>query len=140
MEIRKLDFNNVEMKSKIHESEFLKEFLKEELFNVLKNEELRSNNLYVYKSYIYEKEEYIEIGIYIINTSKKDILVKSLPLVITCGENKINKVLHVEEEIKTAQAVFKELRIKKILLEEFYDLNSFEINIGNLNNLESMNQ
>ena len=36
MEIRKLDFNNVEMKSKIHESEFLKEFLKEELFNVLK--------------------------------------------------------------------------------------------------------
>lgn len=136
MEIRKLDFNNVEMKSKIHESEFLKEFLKHELFDVLKDKELRSNNLYIYKSYIYEKEDYIEIGIYIINTSKKDILVKSVPLVVTCGENKINKVLHVEEEIKTAQAVFKELRIKKILLEEFYDLNSFEINIGNLNNLE----
>ena len=30
MEIRELDFNNMEMKSKIHESEFLKEFLKEE--------------------------------------------------------------------------------------------------------------
>ena len=92
MEIRKLDFNNVEMKSKIHESEFLKEFLKHELFDVLKDKELRSNNLYIYKSYIYEKEEYVEIGIYIINTSKKDILVKSVPLVVTCGENQENLI------------------------------------------------
>lgn len=89
MEIRKLDFNNVEMKSKIHESEFLKEFLKHELFDVLKDKELRSNNLYIYKSYIYEKEEYVEIGIYIINTSKKDILVRTTPVISSCSLNSL---------------------------------------------------
>ena len=136
MEIRELDFNDVSIKTGIHESEFLKKFLKKELSKVLQDKELRSNKLYIYRSYVYEKEEYIEIGVYIINTSTKNIFIKLLPIIVVNGEEKINKVLEVQEDIKPEQAVFKELKVNKSSLKNNYILDDFEVLISNLNNLE----
>ena len=136
MEFRKLDFNDIEIKTGVHESEFLKEFLKDELSRVLKHKELKNNKLYIYKSYVYEKEEYIEFGVYIINTSEKDIFIKTLPLAISDGKEKVNKALEVQENIKIGQAIFRELKVNKSLISYDFNLDDLEVLISNLNSLE----
>ena len=59
-----------------------------------------------------------------------------MPLTVISCENKINKVLDVQEDIKIGQALFRELKINKSLLKDYYILNDFEVLINNLNSLE----
>lgn len=136
MEFRELDLSDIEIKTGIHESAFLKNFLEDEFLAILKNEELKNNKLYIYKSYIYEKKEYIEIGVYIINTSEKNVFIKSLPLTITNNEHQINQSLDIQDEIGAGQALFRELKIDRYLLNDNYMLDNFKVLISNLSSLE----
>lgn len=136
MELRQYTYSDIEVKTGTHESDFMKNFLRDEFLGVLRDKELKSSSLYIHSSYAYESNEYIELGLYITNTSHNNIIVKGIPITIINNKNKINEILNVNKEIEKNSTIFSELKIKKVLLKEFYDLNSFKIVVGNLSSLE----
>lgn len=123
--IKSLD---VVLSREIHESKFYHQLLDEELQNILNSKDLEKSRLYVYNSYLYEDDNEIYIGIYLINTCDKDLLIKDLPLSVYNKEEKIlNCNLEINKEISTQNAIFKELRILKEDIKAFYDAENISI-------------
>lgn len=136
MELKKFDYHNLKIKTDINESDFFKNFLNEELFSLLKDKKLINNSLYIHKAYVYNNTDYIELGLYITNTSEKNILIRDLPITIMNNDKKIIKILNVNKELEKEKSIFKELQIEKRLLGELDKLNNFEIIIDDLNGIE----
>ncbi|MBB6713509.1 SLAP domain-containing protein [Clostridium gasigenes] len=127
---------NIVLSKEIYESDFHHQLLKEELGKMLSNEELESMHFHMYNSYIYENDEYIDMGIYLINNSEKDLLVNSLPLSIYNKEEKaFNYNIHINKTILKNNAIFKEIKILKSDLNRSYNIDDLYVVLDDIKNI-----
>ncbi|MCB2286358.1 SLAP domain-containing protein [Clostridium algidicarnis] len=124
---------NIVLSKEIYESDFHHELLKEELQKMLSNKQLKSNHVNMYCSYVYENDEYISMGIYLINNSDKDILINKLPLSICNKKEKIfDYTIDINKTIFTNNAIFKEISILKSDLALSYNIDDIYIEFDDL--------
>ena len=108
-----VDSNNIKLVLERERSDFYNELLSKEFEVVLKKNSSKCGSLNIEKSYFCINGNELNIGLYIINNSEKQIILKSLPIEC-CINNYINKniTLNIDKNISQYSAVFVELIIE----------------------------
>lgn len=108
-----VDSNNIKLVLERERSDFYNELLSKEFEVVLKKISSKCGSLNIEKSYFCINGNKLNIGLYIINNSEKQIILKSLPIEC-CINNYINKniTLNIDKNISQYSAVFVELIIE----------------------------
>lgn len=108
-----VDSNNIKLVLERERSDFYNELLSKEFEVVLKKISSKCGSLNIEKSYFCINGNELNIGLYIINNSEKQIILKSLPIEC-CINNYINKniTLNIDKNISQYSAVFVELIIE----------------------------
>ena len=128
----------VEYQKDKNKSEFHNSFLEKEFIEIIKKEKIISNRLMINKNYIFENEETIEVGIYLSNLTKKNILVRDLPIELLSGNISLYSGIHkFEISIWGNSSVFFEMIIdKKNLSKELDNYSDVVINFDALNSID----
>lgn len=120
-------------------SEFHYDLINEEFQKSLYNNKLKNNNITLYSSYVYEDEEKIEFGIYLINTSKKNVELKSINISIYNLDNNIyTEEVLINKDIEIGSAIFREFKVSKENIKEEYIIDNLSLSIGNINNIRKI--
>ena len=108
-----VDSNNIKLVLERERSDFYNELLSKEFEVVLKKISSKCGSLNIEKCYFCINGNELNIGLYIINNSEKQIILKSLPIEC-CINNYINKniTLNIDKNISQYSAVFVELIIE----------------------------
>lgn len=117
-------------------SEFHYNLINEEFQKSLYSRELKNNNITLYSSYVYEDEESIEFGIYLINTSKKNVELKSINISIYNLDNNIyTEEVLINKDIKIGSAIFREFKVSKENIKDEYNIDNLSLSISNISNI-----
>lgn len=118
-------------------SDFHYNLINEEFQKKLYNKELKNNNIILYSSYVYEDEENIEFGIYLINTSNKEIDLKSINISIYNLEKNIyTEKFIINRNIDKKSAIFREFKVIRKNIKESYSIDNLSLAINDINNIK----
>ncbi len=105
---------SIKLIREMHQSKFYNDLLEDELKNIMSDKNIYYNHIQLKISFVCDNEDFIQIGIYIVNSSNKDIYLKKIPLIIHITEEKYERyILEINREINAEQALFKEIIIAK---------------------------
>lgn len=123
--------------SELHKSKYYNKLIEDEFKEIISSQELIENHIQISSSFIYENEDFIEIGVYIINTSNKEILMRRLPLKINFDDrNSIDYILYIDKLIGIKKALFKEIKIYKEDIKFDFKINNVSLSIDKLNKIK----
>lgn len=133
------DKYNFKLIKENNRSYFLNDLLENEYSELVNNNSFIEEHLHINSVYMVENEYEYEVGIYITNNSTKDILLKDIPVSIKSDNNIIEKLISVEKEIKSKEAIFLDVVFNKEEFKEKIDMNSCEVEFGNTRLLNKFN-
>lgn len=128
---------DISFRKETYESDFYHNLLQEEFKNIIYNNDIINKRLHIFSSYSYENEYEIEFGVYIINSSLDNIVIKNLPFCLYNNETKIyNQQVFINKTIESNSAIFIEIKIKKEDIKEEYKLEDISISIDEINSIK----
>lgn len=127
---------DISFEKEVYESDFYHNLLKDEFKKIIYNNDIINKRLHIFSSYSYENEDEIEFGVYIINSSSENILIKNLPFCLHNNETKIySEQVFINKTIESNSAIFREVRIKKEDIKKEYIFKDLSISIDEINNI-----
>lgn len=127
---------NIDINKEIYQSDFLYSLQREELKEILEVTTLVYQHLNICTSYVYENEDFLEVGLYLVNNSEKDLEIKLLPLSITYeGRIICDYELVVNKTIEGKKSISSEVKLLKSHLPQIADIDKISLSIENLNNI-----
>lgn len=129
--------SNIKLIKEMHQSKFYNDLLEDELKNIISDQSMYYNHIQFKISFVCENEDFIEIGIYIVNSSNKEVNLKKVPLVIHITEENYERyTLEVNKKINSEQALFKEILIDKGNKYNNIDKSKISVYIDDLNRIK----
>ena len=126
----------ISLKKEVYESDFYYNLLQEEFKKIMYNNHIINKRFHIFSSYSYENEDEIEFGIYVINSSLDNVLIKNLPFCLHDGERKIySQQVFINRTIESNAAIFIEVKIKKEDIKEEYIFKNLSISMDEINSI-----
>lgn len=111
---------SIQLKREVFESEFIYNLKQKELNKIILEKQIKSKSINIYDSYVFNNEKTTSIGLYIINTSNKEVAINCLPIKIIAGNNIIHKMnLKIDYFIRSNEAIFHEIVISDLNTEAY---------------------
>lgn len=130
------DREKIKFTKDICRSEFHNNLLEEEYHEIIEKHDLLNDHLHIDLSYMYEKEESLELGLYITNNSEQEIHIIKLPISLYEKSRKIyDKNIDIMKNIMPKKSIFIEIDIKNILSDKKYDIQDIKLEVGDLNQI-----
>lgn len=132
--------SNIKLVNERCQSDFYNNLLKDEFKNIILNEEVNNDCIKIINSFIFENNDFLEIGLYITNLSNKEIHIKRLPLKMYIDKNIVkNFVIDVNKDISSKEAIYKEIKLSKDESLNNINIENLYICIDNLNKIKRFN-
>lgn len=106
--------SNIKLVNERCQSDFYNNLLKDEFNDIILNKKINNNYIQITNSFIFENNDSLEIGLYIINLSNKEVHIKRLPLKIYINEDIVKSfVVDINKDISSKEAIYKEIKLLK---------------------------
>lgn len=121
-------------------SEFYNNLLKKEYEILVKDIEFINNYIYINTTYFIENDYEYEAGIYLTNSSNKNIYIKKLPFILKNNDGVLKKIIvQVDKDIKEYEGIFIEIKIQKDEFNKELSIDNLKIEIDKINKIRTYN-